>query len=1123
MAEKNSLPRFLETKPPGEDLFDSQSQKKTAESIARLIKENTHGQKLLGLEGVYGAGKSNVIRIIENELASTHRVFVYEAWSHQEDLQRRSFLEELTENLLEKGLVKSKAWKKDLESLLAKKKTTTTRTLPRLSPSILVAILLIISPPLMQALTATASDPWKKLLIASIPYLAAVISWGIAICIDKKYRNPANLFYLYKEQELEKSVSEVISEKEPSVREFRKWMEKLSLDLKKNLIIVVDDMDRLPPDKARICWSLIHTFFSEHQIEGITVIVPFDRSQIQEIFDKGDGSEKAGHFIEKTIPVLFAVPTPVILDWKGFFRAKFTEAFGSTEDADFNIVKNVFDLYEDHITPRKIIAFINGMVAIKLTWKDQIPLRYVALFMMNKEKIVKDPFKEILDKGYLAKAEFLFKTDEDLADHMAALTYNIPVKVARQVTISRELLIAIRNTDLSRLREMALFSNFGEIVSGVYTKETIDIVPAVKSLLGMEAELNKENDKIILADIWNGLAERQIGSAIDEQGLAETHKILLEKANPDRQRKLVQHLLAQFRVSRNFKGDTYFKALDDLDLFLKQKGIQIELPKLVKEVFLSPQDFVDYVNAAKDKYSYFNVCCNNAALDFSLSDRIKDWTPGAEILPYIIDKYNFPETKGRVEMIIQAETLRENNVDYLFTAYKVVSKETGKLSVTLSDNMIAELYLSADAGSPAYFELIAMRLARGADFALPGGSVQFVLPIVVGEEAVDQIAARIEYYLSLEEILKRCVSSPTPLMVAVGKKLIVDGNKGWKLDLAGILPIFDQIVDALGISDQQLFTALDRWSGTLKDTLNAGNIQDILPGFRIYQIALETKNGLSEAILETAQQFAGEQDKTEYTEWFAVESSYGFQLLSRLLKGKIMSQLPNKALEAYKETLNTIAHAPTDQPTPEPGTWEIFYLSADHKQIEGTIKNIRDAFLAELPITPGKFMFFEELLRTQGALGERPGDTTRKLLTPVANEESCLERITDQQSFYGNILFHAGNVLFDFIKEVRKCLERFSESEKLNTFSRGLNDLLTGTVVVRMARYFANGQSEDVTDVVRRRVEDDRNLHFKVGNDLAGKDPAPGMVKKLELEYEYDGKAIHSTVNEHQWLNVPFD
>src|SRR5580658_5778804 len=134
MAEKNSLPRFLETKPPGEDLFDSQSQKKTAESIARLIKENTHGQKLLGLEGVYGAGKSNVIRIIENELASTHRVFVYEAWSHQEDLQRRSFLEELTENLLEKGLVKSKAWKKDLESLLAKKKTTTTRTLPRLSP-----------------------------------------------------------------------------------------------------------------------------------------------------------------------------------------------------------------------------------------------------------------------------------------------------------------------------------------------------------------------------------------------------------------------------------------------------------------------------------------------------------------------------------------------------------------------------------------------------------------------------------------------------------------------------------------------------------------------------------------------------------------------------------------------------------------------------------------------------------------------------------------------------------------------------------------------------------------------------------------------------------------------------
>jgi hypothetical protein len=83
--------------------------------------------------------------------------------------------------------------------------------------------------------------------------------------------------------------------------------------------------------------------------------------------------------------------------------------------------------------------------------------------------------------------------------------------------------------------------------------------------------------------------------------------------------------------------------------------------------------------------------------------------------------------------------------------------------------------------------------------------------------------------------------------------------------------------------------------------------------------------------------------------------------------------------------------------------------------------------------------------------------------------------------------------------------------------------LLASKIIIRKARYFAGDESEDVTEAVRQRVQSDRNLHFKIGNDLASKDPLPGEVKKLEVEYEFDGTKVHATVDEHEWLNVPFD
>lgn len=70
---------------------------------------------------------------------------------------------------------------------------------------------------------------------------------------------------------------ETLSEDEPTVTEFKTWMQDISNFIeandKKNSCYF-DNMDRLPADKVKELWSSIHTFFSEDGFPNIWTIIP---------------------------------------------------------------------------------------------------------------------------------------------------------------------------------------------------------------------------------------------------------------------------------------------------------------------------------------------------------------------------------------------------------------------------------------------------------------------------------------------------------------------------------------------------------------------------------------------------------------------------------------------------------------------------------------------------------------------------------------------------------------------------------------------------------------------------------------------------------------------------------
>ena len=81
------IPKILPNVPVGDDEFASKSQEHIAESIKNLILNIDDEKKqirLIGIEGGWGTGKSNLVKILEKKLGNQgYSFFLYDAWGHQ--------------------------------------------------------------------------------------------------------------------------------------------------------------------------------------------------------------------------------------------------------------------------------------------------------------------------------------------------------------------------------------------------------------------------------------------------------------------------------------------------------------------------------------------------------------------------------------------------------------------------------------------------------------------------------------------------------------------------------------------------------------------------------------------------------------------------------------------------------------------------------------------------------------------------------------------------------------------------------------------------------------------------------------------------------------------------------
>lgn len=432
----------------------------TARALVDLVL-NSSGGKAFALLGGWGSGKSTVIRLFQKEVEHNPdiRVFVFDAWYHEGDPLRRSFLERLAAFLAEIHWLEGKALEEinsRMDELASRKEETRSQTSPVVTrEGTWIGILFTLGVPLGAALLSSQPMYQAPFWFFAVGLLAIFSPIIAALCfMIHNLRTKGRLeFPSLVSQNIQAIRSSTVRTPEPTSVEFEaRFREMLNWALTddRRLVIVVDNLDRLPADQARSVWAAMRTFLEVRGAswsERLWLIVAFDPSAIPHLWRdaQGDGegdAKKLGEvFISKLFHARLYVPPPVLSDWKAFLVQLLYEALPRHDEEDFYAIYRVYRTFsaggDRPPAPREIKQFVNLVGNQHRIWQDTIPLPIQALYVVLREKLAENP-REVLS-GMEAEVKKLFPQEEKWKDYLLAQHFNVEPDKALQVLFLDEI------------------------------------------------------------------------------------------------------------------------------------------------------------------------------------------------------------------------------------------------------------------------------------------------------------------------------------------------------------------------------------------------------------------------------------------------------------------------------------------------------------------------------------------------------------------------------------------------------------------------------------------------------------------------------------------------------------
>lgn len=499
------MSKFISNTPLGEDLFASHSQ----ERIACALCDNIENFQVIGIDGAWGVGKSNLVRIVEKKLTGTaheqRRVHfcLYDAWIHQIDSQRRALVEELDAFLRSEKIISVN----DNEVTDAKADvmgtvvSTTSHSNNSFSWETMFLLLAVVLAPV--AMPAASQNAWlsNNFVGNLLPYLPLIF---FIVALALAFRNASQqgadwesrwgifrdrLLMAYKKDNVVSSKSEYTNTQNPSAVAFRRYFKVVNARLadEETLILVIDNMDRLPLTNIQEVWTTVQCCFGDRAtLNRIKVIIPFDRKHLRQ---EDALDDTVDDYINKTFDVVFRVAQPVMTDWEDYFHNRWEESFGVINPdmvTEFEWIKRIYDAKTDPITPRSINVFINEMLMYDMLgiYKG-LGKKYLAIFICHKQHILEDPLEAMTKLEYLGTMKEVFGHDSDFLDAIASLVYQVPLEKGQEIAVFRGLSQAIKGNDTRELVTLLKLPSSVAIIEKMIAADRVkaeDVICALKDV-----------------------------------------------------------------------------------------------------------------------------------------------------------------------------------------------------------------------------------------------------------------------------------------------------------------------------------------------------------------------------------------------------------------------------------------------------------------------------------------------------------------------------------------------------------------------------------------------------------------------------------------------------------------
>jgi hypothetical protein len=435
---------FQSESPSDVDAFKGESHDRVAQAMHDYIKSNAN-HRVIGLDGEFGSGKSSILQMLEKKIVkekSKTRLWVFDCEQNYQGSIKSNFIEVLTEKIT--MLLKELGRDKEIHGVetnrdiaLGRHYSYTKDTRSHIS---IWAVLLIAS----GVLAPTFIRDYLIRLHNETPlatslhglYLLACTAPGFillfAYLASRKEEDPKkrwNLTSLLKGNSDDRITETVEVSKEVSPLDLKRALRShLHSVNDHHVIIVIDNLDRLPRDVLRSVWSDLEIFTSVTGQENLSVIVPFCSMKVSKYLN-GDSEQTydSKDFIAKKFPVVFRTPPIITSGWKDAFRKLWTESFGTSDlseaDACSVILQRHSPMAGGLVTPRLQKRFINDIATTLLVTADKPSAvciaAYLAICKYNGvaiETMLKDPDAPKVEQAVVSATEA-----EDAAAQAATL------------------------------------------------------------------------------------------------------------------------------------------------------------------------------------------------------------------------------------------------------------------------------------------------------------------------------------------------------------------------------------------------------------------------------------------------------------------------------------------------------------------------------------------------------------------------------------------------------------------------------------------------------------------------------------------------------------------------------